>query len=64
MMRIAFDPTVSTTDLNQLLADVEDLNRTSTILSGIQTLPSILIIIWMASKGTNGPNRYGEDPLA
>lgn len=64
MLQIAFDPAASTADINRLLAEAEDLNRTSTILSGIQTLPSILIIIWMATKGTTGPNRYGEDPLA
>ncbi len=64
IMRLAFDPGASQGDLDQLLADIEELNRTSSILSGIQTLPSILIIIWMATKGTTGPNRYGEDPLA
>lgn len=63
LMMVAFDPGTSTAELNRLLAEFEDLNRTSTILSGIQTLPSLLIIIWMASKGTTGPNQHGEDPL-
>lgn len=63
MMRVVFDPSSSQADLNRVLLEAEDLNRTSSILSGIQTLPSLLIIIWMATKGTTGPNRYGEDPL-
>lgn len=64
MMSVAFNPNASTAELQAMLSDIEDLNRTSSILSGIQTLPSLLIIIWMATKGTDGPNRYGEDPLA
>ncbi|MBY4894894.1 DUF805 domain-containing protein [Rhodobacteraceae bacterium N5(2021)] len=64
MMMIAFDPNPSMSEINAMMARMEDLNRTSSILSGIQTLPSLLVIIWMASKGTNGPNQYGEDPLA
>jgi len=64
LMRVAFDSSVSNAELDRLLADIEELNRTSSILSGIQTLPSLLIIIWMATKGTSGPNQYGEDPLA
>jgi uncharacterized membrane protein YhaH (DUF805 family) len=64
MMRIAFDPASSTVEINAMLAQMDDMNRLSSILSGLQTLPSLLIIIWMASKGTEGPNKYGEDPLA
>ena len=64
MMRIAFDPAASTVEINEMLAQMDDMNRLSSILSGLQTLPSLLIIIWMASKGTEGPNKYGEDPLA
>ncbi len=64
MMMVAFNPNSSMADLQAMMADVEQLNRTSSILSGIQTLPSLLIIIWMATKGTDGPNQYGEDPLA
>ncbi len=64
LMMVAFNPNSSTSELNRLLADAEALNRTSTILSGLQTLPSLLIIIWMATKGTSGPNPHGEDPLA
>ncbi len=63
LMMVAFNPNSSTSELNRLLADAEALNRTSTILSGLQTLPSLLIIIWMATKGTSGPNPHGEDPL-
>jgi uncharacterized membrane protein YhaH (DUF805 family) len=63
LMSVAFNPNSSITELNNVLADFEELNRTSTILSGIQTLPSILIIIWMATRGTIGPNRHGEDPV-
>lgn len=63
LMMVAFNPNSSASELNRLLAEAEALNRTSTILSGLQTLPSLLIIIWMATKGTNGPNRHGEDPL-
>ncbi len=63
LMIVAFDPNSSITELNRALADFEDFNRTSTILSGIQTLPSLLIIIWMATRGTKGPNRHGEDPI-
>ncbi|WP_341862712.1 DUF805 domain-containing protein [Gymnodinialimonas sp. 57CJ19] len=63
MMSVLFDPTASASEINAILLQAEDMNRTSSILSGIQTLPSLLIIIWMASKGTDGPNQYGEDPL-
>lgn len=64
LLTVVFDPSPSTADLNRILANAEEMNRTTTILSGIQTLPSLLIIIWMASKGTTGPNQHGEDPLA
>lgn len=64
MMTVAFNPEASMDDVNALLEQMEEINATSSILSGIQTLGSILIIIWMASKGTAGPNQYGEDPLA
>ncbi|MEX3016632.1 DUF805 domain-containing protein [Gymnodinialimonas hymeniacidonis] len=64
LMIVAFDPSASFNEINSALADFEEYNRTSTILSGIQTLPSLLIIIWMATRGTIGPNRHGEDPIA
>ncbi len=64
MMSLAFNPDASSTEIANLMREVDDLNRTSSILSGIQTLPSLLVIIWMASRGTDGPNQYGEDPLA
>lgn len=63
MMMVAFDPTASIADINTMMADFEEHNRTSTILSGLQTLPSLLIIILMATRGTIGPNRHGEDPV-
>ncbi|WP_224813703.1 DUF805 domain-containing protein [Hasllibacter sp. MH4015] len=63
LMMVAFNPNATMSELNRVLADAEQLNRTSTILSGIQTLPSLLIIIWMATRGTVGPNPHGEDPL-
>lgn len=63
LMSLAFDPTVTAAEVDQLVARIQDFNRTSSILSGLQTLPSLLIIIWMASRGTRGPNRHGEDPL-
>lgn len=63
MMTVLFNPSSSASEINAILLQAEDMNRTSSILSGIQTLPSLLIIIWMASKGTDGPNQYGEDPL-
>lgn len=63
LMMVGFDPTASVAEINAAMADFEEFNRTSTILSGIQTLPSLLIIIWMATRGTIGPNRHGEDPV-
>lgn len=63
LMMIAFNPNASMAELQTLMTQAEELNRTSQVLSGIQTLPSLLIIIWMATKGTDGPNQYGEDPL-
>lgn len=62
MMRDIADPSVSLDAA--WLDEVENLNRTSTIISGVQTLVSVMMIIWLASAGTKGPNRYGEDPLA
>lgn len=64
MMTVLFNPNATDAEVFGVLQNVDQVNRTSQILSGIQTLPSILIIIWMASKGTDGPNQYGEDPLA
>lgn len=64
MMAVFFNPNVSMEELNAALLEVDQVSRTSQVLSGIQSLPSLLIIIWMASKGTDGPNQYGEDPLA
>lgn len=64
MMSIAFNPNVSMTEMNAMMERMEEVNNTSNILSGIQTLASLLVIIWMASRGTDGPNRYGEDPLS
>lgn len=64
LMMVALDPSATTSEISGMLARMDELNRTSSILSGIQTLPSLVIIIWMASKGTDGPNQYGEDPLA
>ncbi|MBF9043403.1 DUF805 domain-containing protein [Rhodobacterales bacterium HKCCE4037] len=63
LMIVAFDPTSTYFEIETALADFEEFNRTSTILSGIQTLPSLLIIIWMATRGTIGPNQHGEDPV-
>ncbi|MBL4626646.1 MAG: DUF805 domain-containing protein [Roseicyclus sp.] len=63
MMAIIFDPTTAMAEINTSLSSVDQVNHTSSILWGIQTLPSLLVIIWMASKGTSGPNQYGEDPL-
>lgn len=64
MMMVAFNPNSTMAELQMMMTDAEQFNRTSSILSGIQTLPSLLIVIWMASKGTDGTNQYGEDPLA
>lgn len=64
MMTVMFNSNASQAEMNAVLLAVDDLNRTSSILSGIQTLPSLLVIIWMATKGTDGPNQYGDDPLA
>lgn len=63
LMMIAFNPNASMVELQTLMTQAEELSRTTQILSGIQTLPSLLIIIWMATKGSDGPNQYGEDPL-
>ena len=63
MMMVLFDNNASNADVSRILLEMDDLNRTSQILSGIQTLPSRLVVIWMATKGTDGPNQYGEDPL-
>ncbi|MCK8464650.1 DUF805 domain-containing protein [Aliiroseovarius sp. S1339] len=29
----------------------------------IPLIGTIILIVWFASKGTNGPNSYGDDPL-
>ncbi|MEX3016633.1 DUF805 domain-containing protein [Gymnodinialimonas hymeniacidonis] len=36
----------------------------ASFLSLAQFAAGIIILIMMATKGTNGPNRFGEDPLA
>jgi len=33
-------------------------------LSLLPIIGIIVLIVWWASKGTSGPNRYGADPLA
>ena len=40
------------------------LMSTIMLLSAAQMIIAILLIVWLASKGTMGPNRFGEDPLA
>jgi uncharacterized membrane protein YhaH (DUF805 family) len=45
---------------------LHDLDRTGwwILLSLIPIVGWIILIIWDCTKGTNGPNRFGPDPLA
>ena len=44
---------------------LHDLDRTGWWLLVVFTgIGIILLVIWDCMKGTNGPNRYGADPLA
>ena len=44
---------------------LHDLDRTgwSIFLGLIPLVGAIILIIWFCSKGTDGPNRFGPDPL-
>jgi uncharacterized membrane protein YhaH (DUF805 family) len=45
---------------------LHDLNRTGwwILLALIPLIGWIILLIWYISKGTDGPNRFGPDPLA
>jgi uncharacterized membrane protein YhaH (DUF805 family) len=43
---------------------LHDLDRTGWwILIALTGIGAILLIIWYVMKGTDGPNRFGPDPL-
>jgi len=45
---------------------LHDLDRTGwwIFLGLIPLVGAIILIIWFCSRGTEGPNRFGQDPLA
>jgi uncharacterized membrane protein YhaH (DUF805 family) len=44
---------------------LHDLDRTGWWLLIVFTIIGVIVLlIWDCIKGTNGPNRYGPDPLA
>jgi uncharacterized membrane protein YhaH (DUF805 family) len=44
---------------------LHDLDRTAWwLLLALTGIGAILLIIWDCMKGTDGPNRFGPDPLA
>jgi uncharacterized membrane protein YhaH (DUF805 family) len=45
---------------------LHDLDRTGWwfLLGFIPLIGPIILLIWYATKGTDGPNRFGPDPLA
>jgi len=45
---------------------LHDLDRTGWwfLLGFIPLIGAIILLIWYATKGTDGPNRFGPDPLA
>jgi uncharacterized membrane protein YhaH (DUF805 family) len=34
------------------------------LLAFIPLIGTIILLVWMCTRGTNGPNRFGADPLA
>jgi uncharacterized membrane protein YhaH (DUF805 family) len=57
------------TFLPSLAAGVRRLHDTDrsgwwTLLIFVPLIGLVLLIVWLASRGTNGPNRFGPDPLA
>jgi len=67
-----FSPTNSLASLALLLPGLavsarrlHDIDRTAWwLLLALTLIGTILLVIWACFKGTNGPNRYGPDPLA
>ncbi len=45
---------------------LHDTNRSGwwVLIAFLPLVGAILLIIWYCTKGTTGPNRFGEDPLA
>ena len=45
---------------------LHDLDKSGwfVLLGLIPLVGSIILIIWYATEGTRGPNRFGPDPLA
>jgi uncharacterized membrane protein YhaH (DUF805 family) len=45
---------------------LHDLDRTGwwLLISLIPLIGAIILLVWFISKGTDGPNRFGPDPLA
>jgi uncharacterized membrane protein YhaH (DUF805 family) len=45
---------------------LHDLDRSGwwVLLSFIPLVGAIILLVWFATKGTAGPNRYGPDPIA
>ncbi len=45
---------------------LHDIDRTGwwVLIGLIPFIGGILLVIWFATKGTDGPNRFGSDPLA
>ena len=63
LIRTVFNPDATNAEIMAQVESLEEINVTQNILSAVQTLPSLIIIIWMATRGTIGPNRNGEDPV-
>jgi uncharacterized membrane protein YhaH (DUF805 family) len=45
---------------------LHDIDRTGwwILISFIPLIGFILLLVWFATKGNDGPNRFGPDPLA
>jgi uncharacterized membrane protein YhaH (DUF805 family) len=44
---------------------LHDIDRTGWwVLLALTLIGAILLIVWACFKGTDGPNRFGPDPLA
>ncbi len=65
-MTSAQDPNFATSPFedDEALMSLVGFMGIASVLSLVQFVAGIIILIMMASKGTDGPNQYGEDPLA
>ncbi len=56
-------PGLSPFDDDETFAEVIRYTGILSVLSLLQFVAGIVVLIMMCTKGTDGPNRYGEDPL-